>query len=259
MLPLRSPHRSRGLVLRAPRLAAPALLAALLTLPAPSSAAPVEVTWDPELAADHDRRHYARALQELVEESLELASSGLGLRRAAPLRVVVLTTPAYESRFGTEAAFSEGACYAGGALYVNGASRFGDRLTGVVVHGMAHAVLDHRGTSNLLPMWLNEGLAERLAWRRRGLDDLAPNQRTGLKARSRELVPLPTWGTAVPFTHLQCYAAALFLERRLGWSGVLEIVRRTLDGEAFERALDEVARLTPAELERGFVEWVEHL
>ncbi len=241
------------------RLAAWAAILAALSPPVPTSAAPVEIAWAQELAAEHDRQHYDRELRETVASSLELASTALGLRPAGPLRGAVLTTAAYEARCGSEAAFTDGACYEAGTVFANGASRFGDRLSGIVVHAMAHAVLDYRGTANRLPMWLNEGLAERLSWRRQGLDDLAPNQREGVRSTARELVPLPTWGANLRFTYLQCYAAALFLERRVGRDKLLAVVRRTLDGESFERALDQETRLTPADLEREFVAWAEHL
>lgn len=123
------------------------------------------------------------------------------------------------------------------------------------------AVLDHAGTAHRLPTWVNEGLAERLSWKRRGLEDLAPNQVWELKGALGEgrLLPLPARGYLTPFGYLQSYAAVLFLERKVGKERLLAIVRRTLDGEPFERALDAETRLTPAQLERELASWVEHL
>ncbi len=40
---------------------------------------------------------------------------------------------------------------------------------------------------------------------------------------------------------------------------MLAIVRRTLEGEPFERALDREVRWSVSDLEREFVGWVDHL
>jgi hypothetical protein len=225
-----------------------------------AGAAPLEITWDKELAFDHDREHYQRELRSIVEQSYSQASAEMGLTIQQTLKVNVLTRARYEGRFGTGAAFTQGARYHRGAIYVNGGSRLDDGFSGLMVHEMTHAVLDHRGTSHRLPLWLNEGLAERLSWKRRGLEDLAPNQKTEVQYEGRKgtLIPLPTWGN-MTFTYLQCYAAALFFEKKVGKDKMLAVVRRTLGGESFERALDQETRWSMADLDREFVSWVEHL
>lgn len=223
-------------------------------------AAPLEISWDKEVAFDYDREHYQRELRDIVERSYSQASAETGLTVQRPLEVNVLTPARYEQQFGTGAAFAQGARYHRGAIYVNGGSRLDDRFSGLVVHEMTHAVLDYRGTGGRLPLWLNEGLAERLSWRRRGLDDLAPNQIAEVQYARRQgkLIPLPTWGR-VTFDYLQCYAAALFFEKKVGKDRMLAVVRRTLQGESFERALDREVRWSMADLEREFIAWVDHL
>jgi hypothetical protein len=126
---------------------------------------------------------------------------------------------------------------------------------------MVHAVLDHQGTAWRLPTWLNEGLAEVVGWKRMGLDDLAPNQVEELKyaGRRQVLTPLPFQGHLTPAGYLRCHAAVLFVEKKAGREKLLGVVRRTLDGEPFERALDRETRWSMARLESDFADWVEHL
>jgi len=232
----------------------------VLLAAARAGAVPLEITWDKDLAFDYDREHYQREIQSIVEDSYSRASEETGFTLQRPLKVSVLTRERYEQQFGTGPAWTQGARYQRGAIYMNGGNRFNDTFAGTMVHEMTHAVLDYRGTVHRLPLWLNEGLAERLAWKRKGLDDLAPNQKTQVQyaGRTGSLVPLPSWGN-MTFTYLHCYAAVLFLEKKVGKDKMMTVVRRTLEGEAFERALDQETRMSVADFEHEFVNWVEHL
>lgn len=221
----------------------------------------VEIAWDPDLAFPHDREGYERRLREIVTASHAQVSAELGLELRRTITVKVHSRARFEQAFGTEAAFVEAALYTRQVVHVNGGSRLDDRFAGLVVHEMTHAVFDHRGTAGALPMWLNEGLAERLSWKRRGLDGLAPNQVAELKqARGRgALTPLPVAGDMTRFGYLQCYAAVLFLEKRVGRAELLAVVRRTLEGEPFERLLERELRMSTPEVERELAAWVDRL
>jgi hypothetical protein len=59
--------------------------------------------------------------------------------------------------------------------------------------------------------------------------------------------------------YLQFYAAALFIEKKVGKDKLLAVVRRTLQGESFEHALDQEVRWTIRDLEREFAAWVDRL
>jgi hypothetical protein len=146
-------------------------------------------------------------------------------------------------------------------VYVNGGSRLDDWLAGTLVHEITHALVDSRGTGHLLPTWVNEGFAERLSWQRRGLDALQPNQVSELQValRGKRLTPLPTGPALSHFGYLQSYAAVLFVETKRGRETLLAVVRRTLRGEPFEKALDAETRWTVETLERDFASWIEHL
>ena len=237
-----------------------ALAVSAAPLAAIAQAAPVEFSWDRDLAQEHDRESYQKRLGEIVEQSYRFASSELDLKLLRPLKVEICTPARYERQFGTEASRTRGAHYQRGAIYVNGGNRLDDRFAGGIVHEMTHALLDYRGTSRNLPLWVNEGLAERLGFKRQGQDGLAPNQIALLQYEGREkrLLPLPTWGR-VTWSYLQCFAAALFFEQRAGRAAMLAVVHRALQGEPFERALDRELRWTFADLEREFASWVEHL
>jgi len=224
-------------------------------------AAEIEISWDRDLAFEYDRENYQRTLADLVDQARAQVSAELGVPLQRSLRVEVHSRARYEQHFGTAAAFSQGAHYSSGAIHVNGGNRLGGRFAGLLVHEMTHAFLDSWGTGGRLPTWLNEGLAERLAWRRMGLDDLAPNQVLELESARRQgkLVPLPARAHLSAFGYLQCYAAVLFLEKKAGKAKVSAVVRRTLEGEPFERALDRELRWSVGDVEREYAAWVEHL
>ena len=264
----RAPPRRRGPFTEAPeaaplsgsRIAFMALALVLAGPPARAATVQIDVSWDKDLAFDYDRENYQRRLEELVARSYEFVAGELGLALERPLKIVVYAPAHYEKQFGTEAWATQGAHYLASAIYVNGGNRLNDSFSGLLTHEMTHALLDHRGTIRQLPLWLNEGLAERLSYQHRGQSGLAPNQVAELQygGRQRTLTPLPTWGRA-RWSYLQCFAAEQFLEEKAGRAKVLAVVRRALQGEPFEHALDEELRLTPADLDREFMAWVEHL
>jgi len=236
-------------------------LAALALLAATAArAAPVEIAWDAELAFEHDRERYQRAIRDLAEDAYARASSGLGLTLQRPVKVQVFTPAHYQERFGSVASATQGAHYQRSAIYMNGGSRLGDWLAGGLVHEMAHALIDHAGTGHRVPLWLNEGLAERLAWSRRGLESLAPNQREEIQyaGRRKMLVPLSMWNRA-RLSYLHSWAAVLFVEQKFGRAKLLSLLRRALAGEPWERALDRELGTSQADLERDFAAWVERL
>ena len=221
----------------------------------------VRVEWDRELAVASEREGYEHRLEEIVRAGYEQASAELGLTLDRSLEIKVDTHAHFEEQFGTAAAWIEAAHYSHEVIHINGGTRLDDRFAGYVVHEMAHALFDFKGTAGRLPTWLNEGLAERLRWRRMGLEELSPNQAAELKqARGKKsLTPLPVSGYLSPFGYLQCYAAVLFLEKKTSRASVLRVVRRTLDGEPFEPVLEHETGSSAADLEREFSDWVEHL
>lgn len=245
---------------RSARLLAPALLATCLAGPAAAAGeGEAVVEWDPAVAFPHDRAAYEARLREIVRDAERLVAAETGMRLGRRLVVKVDGREAYERLFGAEAAGVEAAHYGREVVHLNGGSRLDDRFAGLVVHEMTHAFLDAGGTGMRVPMWLREGLAERLAWKRKGQVDLAPNQLAELKQARVEgrLVPLPVDGDMTRAAYLQCYGAVLFLERTAGKEKVLALVRRAIDGEPFPRALEAELRLTQVELERDYAAWVE--
>ena len=55
----------------------------------------------------------------------------------------------------------------------------------------------------------------------------------------------------------QFYAAALFVETKVGKDKLLAVMKRALEGEPFERALDREVRWTMSDLEREFLAWID--
>jgi hypothetical protein len=236
-------------------------LAALFALPASGRAAEVDIAWDPGLAFDFDHEHYQGLLKQIVSQSYDEAAAFTGLTRDKPLRIFVYTHPHYEKEFGTSAEISRGAHYSRDAIYVNGGSRLDAHFAGTLAHEMTHALLDYRGTGHALPVWFNEGLAERVSWLHQGLDELASNQASQIKGAREHgfLTPLQAKNALSPFGYLQSWAAVLFLEQKLGRKAVLAVAKKTLDGLPFERALYQETQWTQAELEQAFNEWSDQL
>jgi hypothetical protein len=244
------PRGGRGLV------AVAALVVALA-----ARSADVEIAWDTDLARPGDQEAYERQLREIVRDARARAMAELGLELRNPPMVKVLSRASFERKFGTDAVYLDTARFIGDVIHVNGGSRLDDRFAGVVVHEMVHAVLDARGTESSLPRWLDEGLAERLAWRRRGLEEPAPNQVAELRqARERRaLTPLPLAGELSRFGYLQSWAAVVFLDKRFGREKLMAIVRATLDGEPFEHALRRETGWSGGDMERAFDDWVARI
>ncbi len=236
-----------------PLLAAAALAAALA-----AGAAEVAVTWDADLAPPSDPAAYERQLRAIVADARARVIAALGMEPGPVLSVRIHSRAGYERRFGAEAAHHDAARFAGEEVHVNGGARLDDRLAGLVVHEMVHAALDARGTASALPRWLDEGLAERLSWIRRGQGFPAPNQVAELKqARERkELVPLPRAGELSRLEYLKSWAAVVFLEGKVGRERVVAAVRATLGGEPFEKALRRECATSPEELDGAFEAWV---
>ncbi len=224
-------------------------------------AAEPDIAWDPGLAFDFDREQYKVLLQQIVAQGYHEASAFVGLSRGKPLRIFVYTHEHYEAEFGTAAEISHGAHYFRDAIYVNGGSRLDAHFAGTLAHEMTHAVLDYRGTGHALPVWLNEGLAERVSWRHQGLDELANSQAMTIKEAGEHgtLTPLQGHDYLSPFGYLQSWAAVLFIEKKLGRNVLLAIVKKTLDGLPFERALYQETRWSQRELEQAFGEWADQL
>jgi len=243
------------------RWARPLVAALLLTAAARAPASEVRISWDEDLAFEWDRASYERTLGEMVRASEAEVSSWLGWQRTKPLEIRVLTRARCEAEFGSGMAWNTGAHYAHGAIHVNGGARLNGWFAGMLSHEMTHAFLDDLGTGFRLPMWLDEGLAERLGYKRRGQDGLDTTQVQMLEValQQKQLVPLPAGGGMTEFRYLQGFAAILFLEQKLGKERLLAVVRRAMRQGTFEQALDAEARWTQQDVEEGFSYWVGHL
>lgn len=242
---------------------APAVAALLVTLAsaAPARAADPVVTWDKDLAFDWDRTAYEKRLRELVRTGEAEVSAWLGLTRTRPLAVNVITPARYQARFGGGAPWIQGAHYRAGEIWVDGGSRQDATYEGLVIHELAHAVLDDRGTADALPTWFVEGLAERLRYRRLGQQGLSGTQVSMLEDMLDHgfLLPLLRSGRPTQHGYLQGFAAVLYLEQKLGRDGFQRLVRRALEVGSLEKALDLEQRWTTKEVEAGFRYWVDHL
>jgi hypothetical protein len=245
----------------APRWAGIACAVLLAVIPRAVAAAEIQISWDKDLAFEWDRANYERTLRDMVRASEGEVSSWLGWSRTRSLGIRVITPARYEAEFGSGMAWNTGAHYWNGVINVNGGARLNGWFAGMLTHEMTHAFVDDLGTGGRLPMWLNEGLAERIGYRTRGQNDLTTAQVQQLETalEQRRLVPLPAGGGMTPFRYLQAFAAVLFLEKKLGKESLLGVVRRTMKQDTFERALDAELRWTMKMVDDGFSYWVDHL
>jgi hypothetical protein len=220
--------------------------------------AEVAIQWDPELARPDDRAAYERTLRDMVRDARARVVAGLGMEPGPEITVRVHSRAGYEREFGTDAAHQDAARFLGEVIHVNGGARLDDKLAGLLVHELTHAALDSGGRARALPRWLDEGLAERLSWQRRGQDGPSPGQVAELKQarEARTLVPLPVDRELDRSGYLRSWAAVVFLERRYGRDRLLAMVRATLSGERFEKAMERELSLSQDDLERAFAAWV---
>ena len=233
------------------------LSALVLALSTSARAGDVAVSWDPDLARPADREAYERRLLEIVRDARARVASDLGLEPPIALTVNVHSRAGFERDFGARAAGREGARIVGEVVHLNGGSRLDDRFAGLLVHEMTHATLDARGTAAALPLWLDEGLADRASWSLQGQSEPSPGQATELRQAHdrRALLPLPTAGELSPLQYLTSWAAVVFLEKRFGREKVMATVRATLGGEPFERALRKETGMSISDVERAFDAW----
>jgi hypothetical protein len=234
-------------------------LTALVLLLAPvAQAAGPAVSWDADLARPADREDYERRLLAMVQDARARVAAGLGLEPPPTLTVQVHSRAGFERVFGARAGEREAARMAGDVVHVNGGPRLDDRLAGLLVHEMTHATLDARGTAAAVPLWVDEGLADKLSWDLRGQPGPSTGQMAELRqARDRgTLLPLPTAGELTPLQYLASWAVVVYLEARFGHEKVLAAVRAALAGETFEKALRRETGMSPDEAERAFEKWV---
>lgn len=237
------------------------VLAAIVGLAAAARAGDPAVGWDADLTRPADREAYERRLLAIVKDARTRVAAGLGIDPPPTLSVQVHSRAGFERAFGARAGEREAARMTGEVIHLNGGSRLDDRLAGLLVHEMTHATLDARGTAAALPLWVEEGLADRLSWDLRGLAEPSPGQIAELRqARDRgALLPLPTTGELTPLQYLASWAAVVHLEKRVGREKVLAAVRSALGGEPFEKALRRESGMSPEEAERAFERWVGSL
>jgi len=176
----------------------------------------IPVSWDADLAPPADPAAYERQLRAIVSDSRARVAAEIGIEPGPLLSVKIHSRAGYQRQFGAGAAHLDAARFAGEVVHVNGGARLDDRFAGVVVHEMVHAALDARGTARALP-------------------------RTGELSRQG---------------YLGAWAAVVFLDGRFGRERVMAMVRATLGGATFEKALRREMSLSPEDLDAAFEAWV---
>ena len=117
----------------------------------------------------------------------------------------------------------------------------------MLVHEYVHAVVDELAQFNhdRVPRWLNEGLAEYVAWRYEGRDEPAWTIKVQLRAaaRAHQLPSLAVMATMPPIavgnpavSYAFCASAARALIGKGGAQGVLDLIRDLGRGQPFDAA-----------------------
>lgn len=222
-----------------------------LSAPAAAAVAPVlEIEAPPELAADRSR------LRGLPTSALEQTARLLGAEAGAPIVVSLVPEDAPMAR----AAPAWVAGYAYGALsrivlFPERVPRYPhSTLDELLLHEVAHVLLDRAAGHRPLPRWFHEGIASVAG----GPWDLRDGGRLTLTMlSSRELSPdqidrlFQDPGT-VSRAYAVAGALARDLLRRHGDRLVPELLARVRRGEDFETAFRRSAGLTPREAARAF-------
>ena len=217
----------------------------------------VDLTWDTALVATHERAQFGPDLDRTLDQAVAHTTQTLGVKLSRAVKAHVYTRVTYKTRFGKARALRTAAHYRAGMIHINGGSTIDDEFAALVTHEMVHALLDHRGRGTHFPAWFNEGLAERARYQVLG-------QRTGVPARVSELrgalakqplAPLPRRLGLSPAQYVVSWAALVYLVQEHGEKNLLEIVRRVIDGEDFERTFAARTRQGSRLFEKRFRAW----
>jgi hypothetical protein len=120
------------------------------------------------------RAEYEGRITDALDEAYHFTRRILGEGRETPLEVVIYTNAEFRATYGTTTARFVAGMYAANSMRINNGTELTQKVKGTIVHEYVHgAVTDFAGGTDqerLIPIWLNEGLAEYVQWRYMDMD-----------------------------------------------------------------------------------------
>ena len=214
---------------------------------------------------------YAARVLGFLEAARREVSSSIGVAPLEPLGVVLYGRAAYVREHAHRFTFQTVGFF-DGRIHVASPAHPSEALRGVLYHEYTHAVFREQ-TGGDRPYWLNEGLAEQIERRSRGLRDSTRSERSALRANLETGGWIPLREIADSFAglsdarardaYLQSVVTVGYIEAHTDVATRRRLLERLGEGYSIDQALHEAMGLDTAsldaavraELQREFPSW----
>ena len=194
---------------------------------------------------------YATRVLSFLEAARTEVSASIGVEPLEPLGVVLYGRAAYVREHAHRFSFQTVGFF-DGRIHVASPAHPSDSLRGVLFHEYTHAVFREQ-TGGDRPYWLNEGLAEQVERRSRGLANSTHSERSALRANLETGSWIPLREVADSFSglgdarardaYLQSVVTAAYIESKTGVAARRRLLERLGDGFSIDQALYEAMGL----------------
>lgn len=196
-------------------------------------------------------RDYAETVLRYLEDARKDLSSQVGVTPLEPLGVVLYGKAAYLQAHRHRFSFQTVGFF-DGRIHVTSPAHPSETLRSLLYHEYTHAVYREQ-TGGDRPYWLNEGLAERMERRSRGLDASTRSERISLRTRieAQNWIPLRT--IAASFSglsdedaraaYLESVVVVAYIEARTSKAQRARMLERIGAGFSADQALHEAIGL----------------
>jgi hypothetical protein len=186
-----------------------------------------------------------------LEAARTEVSASIGVEPLEPLGVVLYGRAAYVREHAHRFTFQTVGFF-DGRIHVASPAHPSDSLRGVLFHEYTHAVFREQ-TGGDRPYWLNEGLAEQIERRSRGLATSTRSERSALRANLETGSWIPLRSIADSFSglgdarardaYLQSVVTVAWIESKTDVAARRRLLERLGDGFSIDQALYEVMGL----------------
>ncbi len=161
--------------------------------------------------------------------------------------IVVILYPQQKFYEATQADANVAGLYDGKIrVPIGGLQQLNTEARHVLVHELAHAFIAGKSHGSA-PRWLHEGLAQRIEGK-----STSTSTGVSLAKEFRALETKETWGEE--FSYPSALSVVEYLEDRLGFPALLDVLEAMAKGETAEAAFEDVTRYSLKELRQGWGE-----
>ncbi|MFO0691688.1 MAG: tetratricopeptide repeat protein [Myxococcota bacterium] len=205
---------------------------------------------------------YAARVLSFLESARTEVSASIGVEPLEPLGVVLYGRAAYVREHAHRFTFQTVGFF-DGRIHVASPAHPSETLRGVLFHEYTHAVFrEHTGGDR--PYWLNEGLAEQIERRSRGLSVSTRSERSALRANLETGGWIPLRSIAESFSglrdarardaYLQSVVTVGYIESRTDVAARRRLLERLGEGLSIDQALYEAMGVDTDGLDRAVQE-----